>query len=292
MSTSGPADVDHRRCHPGPGCSYSFTHAKDEVSDVARLWPTRVPAEPSGSPYADQRSRRDRNVDRVVLGASGAYAALVLLLSVAPVLGDGFDPTPGREFWVGLVIGVLSCAALKWRRRFPVQLGLATVLAGAVSPTAGIASLVMLGTVAIHRRWPWAALVGGATSCCPACRCWPPTRQSAPQRWLVLGILAVLLTAVPIGIGMRIRSRRLRMDALRERAERAEAEQSRVADTARQAERTRIAREMHDVLAHRISLVSMHAGALEYLPNASPDEVATAAGGHPRERPPCLDRPP
>jgi signal transduction histidine kinase len=47
---------------------------------------------------------------------------------------------------------------------------------------------------------------------------------------------------------------------------------------ARQVERARIAREMHDVLAHRLSLVSMHAGALEYRPDASPHELAQAAG--------------
>ena len=46
---------------------------------------------------------------------------------------------------------------------------------------------------------------------------------------------------------------------------------------ARQAERTRIAREMHDVLAHRISLLAVHAGALEFNPDASPEEIARAA---------------
>jgi signal transduction histidine kinase len=43
-------------------------------------------------------------------------------------------------------------------------------------------------------------------------------------------------------------------------------------------ERARIAREMHDVLAHRISLLSMHAGALEFRPDAPPEEIARAAG--------------
>ncbi|MFY9848899.1 MAG: histidine kinase, partial [Trebonia sp.] len=52
---------------------------------------------------------------------------------------------------------------------------------------------------------------------------------------------------------------------------------SRVAE-ARVAERARIAREMHDVLAHRLSLLATYAGALEYRPDASPEQLARAAG--------------
>ena len=57
----------------------------------------------------------------------------------------------------------------------------------------------------------------------------------------------------------------------------AEAEQQLRVEQARYAERTRIAREMHDVLAHRISLLSLHAGALEFRPDAPPEEIARAA---------------
>ena len=57
----------------------------------------------------------------------------------------------------------------------------------------------------------------------------------------------------------------------------AEAEQELRVEQVRYAERTRIAREMHDVLAHRISLLSLHAGALEFRPDAPPEEVARAA---------------
>jgi len=66
--------------------------------------------------------------------------------------------------------------------------------------------------------------------------------------------------------------------SLRERVDRAEAERLLREERARAAERTRIAREMHDVLAHRISLLSLHAGALEFRPDASPEEIAEAAG--------------
>jgi signal transduction histidine kinase len=67
-----------------------------------------------------------------------------------------------------------------------------------------------------------------------------------------------------------------------EQALAAEREQALVADTAREAERTRIAREMHDVLAHRISLVALHAGALVLPrrphPRADGGDAATIQG--------------
>ena len=67
-----------------------------------------------------------------------------------------------------------------------------------------------------------------------------------------------------LGWGMYIGSRRELIWTLRHRAERAEAEQELRVAQARSNERARIAREMHDVLAHRISQISMHAGALAF----------------------------
>jgi len=47
---------------------------------------------------------------------------------------------------------------------------------------------------------------------------------------------------------------------------------------ARMLERRQIAREMHDVLAHRLSLLATYAGALEYRPDSPPEQLARAAG--------------
>ena len=77
--------------------------------------------------------------------------------------------------------------------------------------------------------------------------------------------------------GMFIRARRQLLFTLRERALRAEADQRLHEDRARMAERTRIAREMHDVLAHRISLLALHAGALEVRPDLPPEQVRETA---------------
>jgi signal transduction histidine kinase len=91
-------------------------------------------------------------------------------------------------------------------------------------------------------------------------------------------VLGVLITVVVVGWGLFVRARRELVVSLRERAERLEAEQRMQVEQARDAERRRIAREMHDVLAHRVSLVGLHAGALEFRRDASPEEVAHAAG--------------
>jgi signal transduction histidine kinase len=92
----------------------------------------------------------------------------------------------------------------------------------------------------------------------------------------------VVLLGVALGLaattwGMYVRARHQLLQTLRERALRAEADQRLHADRARMAERTRIAREMHDVLAHRISLMTLHAGALEVQPDLPPEKVRETA---------------
>jgi signal transduction histidine kinase len=94
--------------------------------------------------------------------------------------------------------------------------------------------------------------------------------------------LRVFLQVTPLALGvtawgMFIRARRQLLHTLRERAVRAEADQRLQEDQARMAERTRIAREMHDVLAHRISLLALHAGGLEVRPDLPPEKVRETA---------------
>ena len=96
------------------------------------------------------------------------------------------------------------------------------------------------------------------------------------------GPVSVVLFVMPLalaasGWGMFIRARRQLLLSLRERALRAEADQELHEEQARVAERTRIAREMHDVLAHRISLLALHAGGLEVRPDLPPDQVRETA---------------
>jgi signal transduction histidine kinase len=96
----------------------------------------------------------------------------------------------------------------------------------------------------------------------------------SPPNWLQ-GLLGVVCVVAVLALGMFVRARRQLALVERERA--ASEQELRVAQ-ARQLERNRIAREMHDVLAHRLSLLSLQAGALELWPEAPPAEIARASG--------------
>ena len=78
--------------------------------------------------------------------------------------------------------------------------------------------------------------------------------------------------------GLFARTQRDLLRTSHERARQLESEQRAHVEQAREAERRRIAGEMHDVLAHRLSLLSVHAGALEFRPDAPREEIEAAAG--------------
>jgi signal transduction histidine kinase len=197
---------------------------------------------------------------------------------------DAAQPAPelaGRlpyEWAQGLdnVLGVLACGALWLRRRWPFALALATLPLGLFSVTAGIALLVILFTLVVHRPLPQVAVVvGGNVLTLFGYAALRPDPSMGFWGEMVSGTIFV---GSVLAWGMFVRARRQLVLSLRDRADRAEAEQQLRVAQARQLERTRIAREMHDVLAHRISLLSLHAGALEFRPDAPPGEVARAAG--------------
>ena len=220
---------------------------------------------------------RDWVVDTLcfVIGFGFAVAATVDLLRPEAVLVPEWHETPD---WLVLVDGVLSGVAgiaLWWRRRYLLPLACFVLALSTFSVAGGPAMLIVLFTVAIHRRFTWLAaflVVGLATNAVFALVRPDPSAGSAETFWW--GTAMVVIVAL---WGMLVRARRQLIHSWRERAERAEAEQQLRVAQAQVLERTRIAREMHDVLAHRISLLSLHAGALEFRPDAPANEIAGAA---------------
>ena len=227
---------------------------------------------PAGDPDAGRpkRSRRDWFVDTTFF--------LLALLTGSLVLGNvvEVDDPPGAAVFADLVAGLAACGLLWVRRRWPVHVAVAITAIGAFSAFASGAALLALFTLAVHRRFSIvAAVMAFGLATLPIYILLHPD-SSDPV--LVSTLFVLLITGGTIAWGMFVRARRQLVQSLRERAERAEAEQQLRVEQARQHERARIAREMHDVLAHRISLLSMHAGALEFRPDAPPEEIARAAG--------------
>ena len=210
------------------------------------------------------RSRRDWIVDSVLF----LFAAVLAISSGVNSAQHGLH---GPLLAIDAIGGAVACLALWWRRRWPLGLGLASLPVLVVSSSAGPAGVIIVYTVAAYRRWQLAVLVAAAqVALLPLQRAVQPHVTSLTAYYLA----GTLGPAVVVAWGMFRRSRR---QAQRERARRAEAEEQLRVEQIRYAERARIAREMHDVLAHRISLLSLHAGALEFRPDAPPEEVARAA---------------
>jgi signal transduction histidine kinase len=178
-------------------------------------------------------------------------------------------------FWGDLALGVASLAAMQYRRRWPLAVTILTVAATAVSVSAIGPWIVCQVSLSARRRWreilPTAALsvLAGQASIA--------VQPNRTMSWYVNLLFCVLAAGVVVAIGMYLGARRDLIASLHDRAERAEREQALQVSTARAGERTRIAREMHDVLAHRMSLVAVHAGALAYRTDLSAAETREAA---------------
>jgi signal transduction histidine kinase len=143
----------------------------------------------------------------------------------------------------------------------------------ALTISGAIAYLIAVFTVGVHRRTTIAVWVTVAHFAAAMCFAFLRPTDSSIWQWLVLN--AAVYTGV-LAWALFVRARRQLLGSLRDRAERAEAEQELLAERARQAERVRIAREMHDVLGHRVSLIALQAGGLEVKPGLPVDAVQAA----------------
>jgi signal transduction histidine kinase len=175
-----------------------------------------------------------------------------------------------------ITAGVLACTLLPLLVRWPVPAAVALAMLAAFSPAATPPATI--ATLHVAQRRPVAQAVGvGVIGL--AAHAVQGLLRPAPglsyEWWL---ILAAVTHAALVAWGAFARARRALVESLRERAQRAEDEQAQRVAAARAHERTLIAREMHDVLAHRLSLVAASAGALEYRPDSSPEQLARVAG--------------
>ena len=227
---------------------------------------------PAAEPPSDGvavRTGRDRAVD-TLLCLLGAVAGALFL---SPELDAATRVLTTSEVWVDAGCGLLAVAALWWRRRWPFGVAVACLVIGTLSISATAPGLIALFSLAVHRPARPALAVTAL---------WPPIVVLFALYSPTTDPVSALAVTTPLAVaatasGMFLRARRMLLTSLRERALRAETDQRLHEEQARMAERTRIAREMHDVLAHRISLLALHAGGLEVRPDLPASEVKATA---------------
>jgi signal transduction histidine kinase len=222
---------------------------------------------------------------RHALAIDVAIAAFFVLLDTGLTLvGSSWWPAhPGPLAWAMLGLQAAACASLVVRRRAPVTvvailaaftlvLTLLIWPAGALTPAHSGNVWAPFATVLAaygpffygrNRRLAFAAL---AVLVVVIARPWQPS--------LTVITIAVFRTALGPLLALYFDARRRMVQALTERAERAERERHLLADQARAEERARLAGEMHDVVTHRVSLMVLQAGALRM---TAPDEATRRA---------------
>ncbi|MFI9492895.1 sensor histidine kinase [Streptomyces halstedii] len=218
-------------------------------------------------------------------------SALECALEGVEFAGDTGLPVP-----LGVLFGLLAGSVLVVRRRWPIAVVLVSI---ATTPAEmgflmGLVGLYTLAASDVPRRIT--IVLAGMTFVGSFVVGYVRLRQSVsthadvdfgPGDWyipLMSLFMALGLTAPAVLFGLYIGARRRLMESLRERADSLERELSLLADRAeeraewaRTEERTRIAREMHDVVAHRVSLMVVHAAALQAVAPKDPAKAVRNA---------------
>jgi signal transduction histidine kinase len=202
----------------------------------------------------------------------GVAVAAVNVLSLLPYQGQQ------HPLWLALTLVIAQGLPLIWRRRWPIGTGLVIGAARVAYDRLGftfapfpLGPAIAFYTIIDRRgpvwRWSACALVAAGIALSEAA----PGRS---QPYDTIFQVTIFLTAW--AAGMLSRARRASLQAARSRADRAEAELDRQAALAAGRERTRIARELHDVVAHHVSLIAVQAEAAASLLPGRPGEAQSA----------------
>ncbi|OUC84319.1 sensor histidine kinase [Streptomyces swartbergensis] len=207
--------------------------------------------------------------------------------------GFPFAKDAGVPVAAGVVFGLLAGSVLLVRRRWPIAVVLVSI---AITPAQmgflmGVVGLYTLAASELPRR-----IIGslaGMSLVGTLIVTFVKTRQDMVRGDLDLGdwfvpfaaiTMSLGFTAPPVLLGLYVGARRRLMESLRERADSLERELQLLAERAeeraewaRNEERTRIAREMHDVVAHRVSLMVVHAAALQAVARKDPEKAVRNA---------------
>jgi len=184
-------------------------------------------------------------------------------IAVIVAVADVWLVIPQKAQTYSIVLSAVACTAMIFRRRWPFLAVLVTV-PGYLAGWAQLASMIALGTLARRKQWMWQTMVAaGLVWTCRYVK-WP-LDEFVEQSWrahVLNGIYGVLVAGMPIAIGLLMALRVQLSQRLAELAASRERERHLQEQTIRAAERASLAREMHDVVSHQVTLIAMQAGAM------------------------------
>ncbi|PFG37565.1 signal transduction histidine kinase [Flavimobilis soli] len=266
----------HHRPHVGP---------QDDAATRRPTYAGRVPEPTYSTPWraAPAPARPVPWHERNALWIDSILTLTVLFFTVL-LYGSS-----GRE----LVYSIALLAPLAVRRRFPVTSVVLVYLAGlplafsnasVALPFGVVAVPVALYSVTLHGpRWSYlTAFLSGLVGCAilsanAALLSSDPTGEGIVTAFVVMFTSSMVLVT-SWAFGLMRRSRRDTIAALVDRADRLERERDQQAQLATSAERTRIAREMHDIVAHSLSVIIAQADGGRYAAATDPDAAARTLG--------------
>ncbi|WP_419996837.1 sensor histidine kinase [Streptomyces boninensis] len=221
------------------------------------------------------------------------WAVVLVMMSLLWVVT--IDETPSRPDHsphtdiekataLGFAVAFAVCVAL--RRRYPERVLLATIGLGVLQLGTDVGvgpahfALVVIVFTAASRGARWASrLALAASAAAPTISSvrWPDSNQ--PISSAIAGTIFMTITFVLAWVlGDSIRTRRAYYAELEERARRLEKEREAQSRVAVAAERARIARELHDVVAHNVSVMVVQADGAAYVLDQAPEQAKQALG--------------
>ncbi len=189
-----------------------------------------------------------------------AGEAVILLLAAVDAIPPWSGPPTWSRDWI---LSALAVAGLLVRRRYSLVSWL-LCLPGIVWSEVLVAPLVAVFSVADRNRHRWvlAVVVTGTFAAQVAAFQVGGSGGTGGILFIQGVILAAVFAASPAALGLLMAARRQLTAQLRQLTESRESERVLLAGSVLAEERTRLAREMHDVVSHQVSLIALQAGAL------------------------------
>ena len=218
-----------------------------------------------------------RSLDRRLVDA--AVAVVLLALTAIPLATDSLQAGQRpSDIWAYL-LAVALCVPFVFHRRFPVAAitvaccALILYAVGRYNAYPGLPIFVLVAGISLHSTRRRALLAAGLAAVALSVGVWlQPERVATASTW----VASLLAVAVAWLWGENLRNRRARWAAMEERARRLEAEREERDRQAVTAERLRIARELHDVVAHSMSVIAVQSGVANHVIDSRPAQARQA----------------